>query len=115
MSPRLLTLLAIDAAPGDLGRSLSCSEGDRLLSSADLLSVKIVCANCGGAFRGVADSLLSSCLLVARVEPGGCSDLGVDVLVGCRTRLRCDDCDDWEAVEPWDGRRESLVLLHGWK
>ena len=80
MSPRLLALLAIDAPPGDGGLS-GMSEGERLLSSVDLLddvSLKSCVDRCGGAFLVPLDvSEPVEDLSWVRAVAGGCSATGV--------------------------------------
>jgi hypothetical protein len=102
ISPRLLALLAVEAAPGDRGRS-GRTEDERLFSSTDLLedvSLKSNDDNCGVGFLGVDNSVPVGSLVAARAVPGACSDLGVEDVGGRWTRLRCEDCEESEAVEP---------------
>jgi hypothetical protein len=120
MSPKLLTLLAIDAAPGERGGS-GFIDGDRLFSSTDWLedmSLKSCVERCCAVFSDASGP--GGGLLRMRAEAGGCSFLGVEDEAFRCPRLRCEDCDVCEAVEPCEGRRvsgirPSLARLHGWK
>ena len=84
MSPKLLALLCTDAAPCDCGWS-GREDGDRLLSSTDLLELTSAnnwVDNCGGAV--LECSVRCAGLPGAPRQSGGCSAFGVaDTLLRC--------------------------------
>jgi hypothetical protein len=121
MSPRLLTLLRVDAAPGEEGRS-GFIEGDRLAPSTEGSddSLKSWADSCGGGC--LDDPERCGALLDVRPTEGGFSVFGVGAAEASfrRALYRCDPCDVCEAVDPCDARlasgsRESFARLHGWK
>lgn len=115
MSPKLLALLRVEAAPGDGGRWLLSSTVEWVDEAVSLNSWD---GKCGGCILDESVRLIDILLCV-----GGTSPLGVaDAEALCRgTRWRCwEACEDCDVVDPCEARRasgmrESFARLHGEK